>query len=175
MMPGSTIWLEREVGALIVRWLGGLSDWTAFGGDDVPVPCLTCARYGATFELSDVPHGLLHQIASPIDDLVVACFATVAAERYADLLSAGWRMSCDNGLIRVASPAHALQQADDPAPDPDVAAVRLALTELYVDLLGRAVYTVQQNQPAIGAAVRATVEPVVRRMAAELLEEVCGD
>ncbi|MFC0680712.1 hypothetical protein ACFFGH_23010 [Lysobacter korlensis] len=173
-MAGSTIWLEREVGALIVRWLDRLPDWTPFSDRDEGAACLTCARYSASLQLSDVPHTLVHQIASPIDDLVTNCFLTVAAERYEPLLAAGWSISVDNGLVRLVAPVHAPPRERHPAPAADVAGLRLALTELHTDLLGRAVYTVQQNQRAIAGAVRATVEPVVWRMAAELIDEVCG-
>ena len=172
MMGGSTIWLEREAGALIVRWLGELTNWTPFGEHALPVPCLTCARYAGSFDLRDVPHSLLHRIASPIDDLVSASFVAVAAGRYEHLLEAGWRITLDNGLIVVAAPAHAGLEIE-PTSAPDVAGLRLALTELHTQLLGRVIYTVQQNQHDIAAAVRATVEPVVRRMSAELIEEVC--
>ena len=173
MMAGSTIWLEREAGALIVRWLGGLTDWTPFGGTDLPALCLTCARYGGSLELSDVPHALLHEIAAPIDELVSDCFATIAAERYEHLLERGWRIYIHDGVVDVRAPAHTGLE-DDIAPGPDLTGIRLQLTELHTYLLGRAIYTVQQNQHNIAAAVRATVEPVLRRMAAELIEEVCG-
>ena len=171
-MARSTIWLERETGTLIVRWLGELTDWTPFAEQEHSGPCLTCARYAPSFDLRDVPHSLLHRIASPIDDLVSGCWATVAAERYDHLLELGWRIALDNGLIAVAAPAIAGGQ-ESAVPASDVAELRLELTELHSQLLARAIYTVQQNQHDIAAAVRATVEPVVRRMAAELIEEVC--
>jgi hypothetical protein len=171
-MAGSTVWLEREVSTLLVRWLGRLSDWTPFGLGGGTEVCLTCSRYRASLQLAEVPHALVHPIASPIDDLVAHCFLTIAAERYDVLLEHGWSIALDNGLVRVGAPAVDGEEA--PGPTPAAARLRLELTQLYTDLLGRAIYTVQQSTPEIAAALTVTVEPVVQRLAAELVEEVCG-
>ena len=171
-MPRSTVWLEREVSTLLVHWLGRLAEWTPFvvgGGTEV---CLTCSRYRASLQLSDVPHALVHPIASPIDDLITHCFLTIAAERYDVLLAEGWTIALDNGLVRVGTPG--MHETGAYEPTSEAAELRFALTQLYTDLLGRAIYTVQQSSAEIAAALRATVEPVVQRLAAELVEEVCG-
>ena len=171
-MAGSTVWLEREVSALVVRWLGGLTAWRPFGAGGGTEVCLTCVQYRESLQLTDVPHALVHPIASPIDDLITHCLVTIAAERYDCLLENGWSISVDNGLVRVEGPAQPSWGEYGPAPE--VTELRLALTQLHTDLLGRAISTVQHHSSDIAAALHATIEPVVRRLAAELIDEVCG-
>ncbi len=171
MMAGPTIWLEREVGTLIVQWLDRLTEWRPFESPPDDQVCLACFHYGAQLHLSETPHTMLHPLIGSVDDLVSNCFLIVAGERHAALVERGWTIAIRNGVVLVGTPASAVPP--DGSEAPETTELSTHLNRLHTELLGRAIRIVGQHHADITAAVQATVEPVVRRMAAQLITEIC--
>ena len=123
--------LDREVDRITEAWLSGLGIWQAESAPGVRGICRTCLRYAEDLALDELPHDLLHLLASALEDLVAA---------------------------------HALPGEDAPLGDLAVADV----------LRRRAVGRILPRHSEILWAVDAYVEPQIRRLADQLMEETCG-
>ncbi len=177
-MAGSTIWLGREAERAAEAWFRSLPEWQPFPTDPAQPAdttagsdrslCLTCLHLGDHLQLDELPHGALHSLAAPVSTLVDGCFRTVAAERYKNLLNEGWVISNTDAIIQVSPPESAGVVVY-------TAQIRSDLMSLHAELVDLAVNAVLRRRDAILEAARWNVEPVVRRLADELIREVCGD
>jgi hypothetical protein len=123
--------IDREVDRVTDAWITGLAIWRLESTGPGRGICRTCLRYAAELQLDEVPHDVLHLLASALELLVAA---------------------------------HAETDADAPLGDAAVADV----------LRRRAFARVLPRHRDITWAVEAYVEPQIRRLAEQLMEETCG-
>lgn len=181
---------ERELDRSVAQWLAWLPRWepgTLRRRSDV---CTVCPRYADELGFDDLPHGPLHALVTSVESLLIEHFLRNASARFPELERDGeWKVWLDRGIVRItaADGREVDELLDDPAPTTPLDALlhggvspaqaaeaRVELVRLYYSLFNSAVNRLGNQRTVVLRAVDAYIEPKIRRMADELVSEVCG-
>jgi len=179
--------LERELDSAFYHWLAWLPQWEPRDSYRRTSVCTLCPRYVDALGLEELPHGPLHGIFGAVELLLAQQFDREVAAQFPELRERDeWIVTVDSGLVRftthdgdsldsvleregdgVVRPATLQVQSDQ------VADARVALIRTYWTLFENAVARLGRQKSLILRAVDAHVEPKVRKLADELVAEIC--
>jgi len=181
---------ERELDRSVQQWLGWLPRWEPGTLRRPARICDSCPRYARPLGLDSIPHGPLHALVTSVEALVAEQFVRTGAARFPDLENAQWKVWLDGGAVRVtsrsgqdvdcflpgsASPADRPEEARGAVTPAQAVLARAELTVLHQELVHAAISRLLAQRQTVLLAVATHVEPVIQRMADELVAEICGD
>lgn len=181
--------LERELDSAFYHWLAWLPQWSpSMSRRRGTAVCAHCPRFIDALGLDEIPHGPLHGLFGAVETLLAQQFDREVSAQFPALRARGeWVVAVDAGVVRVATSQgesldtvlerreHGLLQSVPTWVNPEEAAdARIALIRSYWSLFEAAVARLGVQKSLILRAIDAHVEPKVRRLADELVVEVCG-
>ncbi|MFD1714769.1 hypothetical protein ACFSBZ_09830 [Amnibacterium flavum] len=183
--------LERELDSAFYHWLAWLPQWTPATTRRRGNICAQCPRFVDALGLDEIPHGPLHGLFGAVETLLAQQFDREVSAQFPALRARGeWVVGVEAGVVRVFTSqgesldtvleraehgGHGLLQPVPTWVNPEEAAdARIALIRSYWSLFEAAVARLGVHKSLILRAIDAHVEPKVRRLADELVAEVCG-
>ncbi|BDI23922.1 hypothetical protein [Herbiconiux sp. L3-i23] len=180
--------LERELDSAFYHWLAWLPQWQPDSLRPRQSTCARCPRYVDALGLDELPHAPLHGLFGAVELLVAQQFDREVDAQFPGLRAGGdWTVGVHHGVVHVANrDGESLdivleRQERSVALDvptwvsaDEAADARVTLVRSYWSLFEAAVARLGLQRSLILRAVDAHVEPKVRRLADELIAEVCG-
>jgi hypothetical protein len=179
--------LERELDSAFYHWLAWVPQWSPETSRQRSPQCRQCPRYVDALGLEDLPHGPFHALFCAVDFLLSQQFERELAAQYPQLRGVeGWSVELSDGLVRMIAsnglPLELLLEAADNGVHsgafPETALLRAtearaSLSRNSWSLFENAVARLGLQRAHILQTIAIHVEPKVRRLADDLIAEIC--